>query len=301
MRIYFSVLTFLLLLASNIQLNGQGCSDAGVCTLDAFKPASDADYSTNHFKIGLSNGLADYDISIFGAYLEYGRKFSKRFGVDAKLAAMMQNGNDISASGLSDIYLNANYAVSEKTAFTIGFKIPLNKADRKKDGLPLPMDYQSSLGTFDLVLGVSRKFNGLIVVAAYQQPLTQNDNAFISEEYPVGAKLRKIHSTNQFKRSGDVLLRVSYPIHFGEKLRITPSLLPIYHLGEDKFTNTNGSEQSIKGSDGVTLNGNVYVDYAVGKNGNLQLSLASPFVVRETRPDGLTRGYVVGLEYGVRF
>ncbi len=302
MKIMKFIPLFLLFCFISNFAKSQGCSDAGVCSLNAFKPAGEDDLVlNNHFKIGLSNGLADYDISIFGAYLEYGRRFNDKLGMDVKLGGLGQSGNDVSGFGLSDIYVNANYALNEKTGLVLGAKIPLNKADRQKDGLPLPMDYQSSLGTVDLVLGVSRQFNKLLVVAAYQQPLTQNDNAFLSEEYSLGSKLQEIQSTNQFQRSGDVLLRLSYPIHFGEKLRITPSILPIYHLGEDKFTNANGIEQAIAGSDGFTLNGNVFVDYGVGKNGNLQLSLASPFIVREARPDGLTRGYVVGFEYGVRF
>ncbi|MBI1223680.1 MAG: hypothetical protein GC192_00465 [Bacteroidetes bacterium] len=298
MRLFF-YLSILFFLTANSQMNAQGCSDAGVCSLNALKPKSETDYSINHFKIGASNGLADHDIAVFGAYVEYGRRFSKRFAIDAKLAAMTQSGNDITVSGLSDLYLNANYSTNEKMGFILGLKIPMNKADRKKDGLPLPMDYQSSLGTLDLILGISRQFGKLMAVAAYQQPLTQNGNAFMADEYPLGSKLIEFQSTNQFERKGDVLLRISYPLVFG-KVTITPSLLPIYHLGTDLYYVGNHKAE-INGSDGFTLNGNVFVDYHLNDKNNLQLSLASPFIVRDTRPDGLTRGYVVGLEYGIRF
>lgn len=277
----------------------QGCSDAGVCTLNAFKPSSETD-TDNHLKLGYSNGLADYDVSVNGAYLEYGRRFGEKFGVDAKLAALGQSGNGISVFGLSDVYLNANYRYSETTAFTLGFKIPLNKADRRQNGIGLPMDYQSSLGTLDLILGVSHHIGKLQAVVGYQQPLTQNDNVFVPEAFPADSKLREIPSTFQFERAGDVLLRLSYPINLGEKLRITPSVLPIYHVANDKY-NVGSVQQEIEGSKGFTLNGNVFVDYQLGEKGTLQLSIASPFVVRDVRPDGLTRGYVVGIEYGVRF
>lgn len=279
--------------------NAQGCSDAGVCTLNAFKPSSETN-TNNHLKIGYTNGLADYDISVNGAYLEYGRHFGEKFGVDAKLAALGQSGNGISVFGLSDIYLNSSYRHSETTGFTVGFKIPLNKADRRQNGIGLPMDYQSSLGTFDLLLGVSHRIGKLQAVVGYQQPLTQNDNVFVPEAFPADSKLREIPSTFQFERAGDVLLRLSYPIDFGKKLRITPSILPIYHISTDKYS-VGSVQQEIEGSKGFTLNGNVFVDYQLGEKGTLQLSIASPFVVRDVRPDGLTRGYVVGLEYGVRF
>ncbi len=301
MKILKTALAIFCIFLVQFSAQSQGCSDAGVCTLNALKPTGSTELTRNHFKIGYTNGLADYDISVNGGYLEYGRMFSKRFGIDVKVAALGQSGNNISEFGSSDFYLNGKYGFNEKTAVTLGAKIPLNKADKQMNGLGLPMDYQSSLGTFDLILGISHSVGRFHLVAAYQQPLTQNENTFLAEAYDPTSKLREFQSTNQFERAGDVLLRVSYPFHFGEKLRITPSLLPIYHLADDKFTDSAGKQQSIEGSNGFTLNGNVYVDYSVGKNGNLQLSLASPFIVREARPDGLTRGYVVGLEYGVNF
>ncbi len=293
------LLPFFLLVCFATNATAQGCSDAGVCTLNAFKP-SHGETASNHLKIGYTNGLADYDIAVNGAYLEYGRRFGEKFGADAKLAALGQSGNGIKVFGLSDIYLNANYTHSETTGFTVGFKIPLNAADRCQDEISLPMDYQSSLGTLDLILGVSHRIGKLQAVMAYQQPLTQNNNSFVPEAFPATSKLREIPSTFEFERAGDVLLRLSYPIAFGEKLRITPSLLPIYHVSNDKYTVVN-AQKEIEGSKGFTLNGNVFVDYQLGEKGNLQLSLASPFVVRDLRPDGLTRGNVVGIEYGVRF
>ncbi len=294
------ILSICLLLTALHFASAQGCSDAGVCSLNAFKPADPGDDLRNHFKIGVNNGLADYDIAVFGGYVEYGRKFNERWGFDAKIAALGQSGNDISSFGLSDIYLNANYRFSEKTGLTVGTKIPLSLADKRKDGLALPMDYQSSLGTMDFILGISHEINKLQIVVALQQPLTDNENAFIPEAYPSSSKLREIPSTNGFQRAGDVLLRLSYPLKINNRFSITPSILPIYHLAEDKYLTTNGTA-NIEGSKGFTLNGNVFVDYRIGKKGKLQLSLASPFIVRESRPDGLTRGYVVGLEYGVRF
>ena len=65
--------------------------------------------------------------------------------VDVKLNTLAQSGNGISTFGVSDILANANYAVTSKFRLTLGAKIPLNAANKSLDGLPLPMDYQSSL------------------------------------------------------------------------------------------------------------------------------------------------------------
>ena len=224
-----------------------------------------------------------------------------KFGIDLKLTSLAQNGNDISTFGLSDIYLNTNYKINEKTTFTFGAKIPLSDGNKMKENISLPMDYQSSLGTFDLIIGVGYKINNIQLVGALQQPLSQNNNRFIAENYPVNSEFREFQTTNSFKRSGDILLRASYLIKIGDKFKISPSLLPIYHLTNDRYTDVLGVEKDIKGSQGLTLNGNAYFDYEINHKSDLQLNLGVPFVIRDSRPDGLTRSFVVNLEYRIRF
>ena len=282
---------------------GQGCSDAGVCTINSFKPNNtDSTALLNHqFKIGGFFGSADNAVSVYGSYFEYNRQWSKKFGLDAKLTTLAQDGNGISTFGLSDIFINANYKATEKVKLTLGAKIPLANADRTHENLPLPMDYQSSLGTFDLVFGIGYEVRKIQIAAALQQPLSQNNNQFIASSYPVDSELRTFQSTHTFIRSGDVLLRVSYPINFTSKLKFTPSILPIYHLANDKYTDQFKVQQEIKGSKGLTLNGNAYIDYELTKKSILQLNLAMPFIVRESRPDGLTRSFVVNIEYRMKF
>lgn len=282
---------------------GQGCSDAGFCTINSFKPnsADSTEVLNNQLKFGAFYGKADNSISVYGNYLEYNRQLSKKFGLDAKLTTIAQNGNGISAFGLSDIFVNANYKASEKVKLTLGAKLPLSNASKTYDNLPLPMDYQSSLGTFDLIFGIGYEIKKIQFVAAIQQPLTQNDNQFIATNYPINSELRTFQSTNKFERSGDVLLRVSYPITINSKLKLTPSILPIYHLANDKYTDEFNVKQEIKGSLGLTLNGNAYIDYEINSKNIIQLNLGMPFIVRESRPDGLTRSFIANLEYRINF
>ena len=94
---------------------GQGCSDAGFCTMNSFKPNNtDSTDNTdsvvikkavnNQFKIGAFFGKADNSISVYGNYLEYNRLLGKNFGIDAKLTTIVQDGNGISTFGFSDIF-----------------------------------------------------------------------------------------------------------------------------------------------------------------------------------------------------
>jgi hypothetical protein len=57
----------------------------------------------------------------------------------------------------------------------------------------------------------------------------------------------------------------------------------------------------IPGSDGLTINGTVFVDIKLTTKSALHFNLGFPFLVRDTRPDGLTRGYVMAAEYAWKF
>ncbi|REC74056.1 hypothetical protein DRF60_18450 [Chryseobacterium elymi] len=293
---------FLLFLQSNY-LFAQGCSDAGFCTVNSFQPNNNDSVKTyrNQIKTGIFFGKAYNSISVFGNYVEYNRQIGDKFGIDAKLTTLAQNGNNISTFGLSDLFLNANYKAGNSLKFTLGAKIPLSDAGNSNNNLPLPMDYQSSLGTFDLILGIGYEIKKIQLVAALQQPLTHNDNQFLASQYPASSELRGFLSTNKFQRSGDVLLRVSYPLMINSKIRLTPSILPIYHLKNDRFTNQNNVEQEIKNSEGLTLNGNVYLDYEINRRNGIQLNMGVPFLVRKSRPDGLTRSFIANVEYRIKF
>ena len=244
---FFLIATTLFCLITNYSY-GQGCSDAGFCTLNSFKPNNidSTQVLNNQFKIGAFFGNADNSISVYGNYLEYNRQLTNKFGLDLKLNTLSQNGNGISTFGLSDIFLNTIYKVSEKVKLTLGAKIPLSKADKTND-------------------------------------------------------LRKFQSTNKFERSGDVLLRVSYPINITSKLKLTPSILPIYHLTNDKYTDEFNVKKEIIGSQGLTLNGNAYLDYEINSKNIIQLNLGIPFIVRDIRPDGLTRSFIANIEYRIKF
>jgi hypothetical protein len=255
----------------------------------------------NQIKTGVYYGMASNSITVYGSYLEYQRSLNKSTLIDIKLTSISQNGNGISTFGISDAIVNTTYKTNGNLTLSAGMKVPFNDADKTLNGLPLPMDYQSSLGTLDLIIGVGYSFGRLQLVAGLQQPVSQNNNGFISNSYPEGSLLRKFISTNDFERSGDVLLRASYPLHLSHKLKLTPSILPIYHLSNDSYTDINGKKKEIIGSQGLTLNGNIFIDIDFNTRNSIQFNVGMPFITREVRPDGLSRSFVANLEYRVRF
>lgn len=282
---------------------GQGCSDAGFCTINSFKPNSTGEKKqlASHVKVGAFGGTADNSISVFGTYVEYGKRLSKRVAIDAKVTTIAQTGNNISTFGLADIFISTTFQVDKNIRLTLGAKAPLMNANKTQNNVPLPMDYQSSLGTFDFVAGIGFQLKKWQLMAAIQQPLTQNNNQFFASSYPNDSKLRSFQSTNGFKRAGDVLLRVAYPVTLHSKWKFTPSLLPIYHLANDRYMDENRIEREIIGSRGLTLNANTFIDYEINTKNAIQLNIGIPLVIRDVRPDGLTRGFIASLEYRINF
>jgi hypothetical protein len=279
-------------------MHSQGCSDAGFCTLANFKPLASAEKPLeNTFKSGLSVGGADHDITIVSIYKEYNYK-KDNYSFGAKATFMAQIGNEVQTGNLGDIYITNGYAFFKNFNATLGFKLPLTSGDLTKDKNILPLDHQSSLGTFDLILGASYVIQKVQFSVGYQQPLSQNRNQFSSED--IVGTFENFQTTRNFKRAGDVMLRVSYPFEFN-KFKITPSLLPIYHLQNDKFTDVSNVEREIAGSQGLTFNGNIYLDYKLNAKNALQFNFGMPFITRTARPDGLTRRWIAGLEYAFSF
>jgi hypothetical protein len=304
MKSFKPLIIVLLLLVPYNYIFSQGCSDAGFCTISNLKTEYDIEKDkekNNQVKLGLSNGKADHNIGILAAYIEYNRIVKEKLSFALKLTSISQSGEPANSAGLSDLFLSTTYLGLKNTDLTLGLKLPLSDGNKLKDGMPLPMDYQSSLGTVDLILGIGYAIKRLKLSLAYQQPLTQNKNTFLSEEYPVGSEFSSFQSTNKYIRKGDALLRVSYGIGNQDKLIITPSVLAIYHLGDDEYTDADGVKMVIDGSQGLTLNGNLFIGYSINESNMLELSIGAPFVTRKARPDGLTRKYVATLEYRFRF
>ncbi len=302
---HFFVLMCLLsiLLVRSETVFGQGCSDAGFCTIHSLKPLDDKNpTSKNYLNAGISYGKGEYSLKIVSPYIDYTRVISPSWNISGKLIFSSVNGDLGKTSGLSDIFISTNYAVSSQAGLTLGLKIPFNDGNTELNNLSLPMAYQTSLGTTDIIAGVNYSIREFQFVAAFQQPLAQNSNKFISNLYPTNSEAQNFPTTNNYKRSGDILLRLSYKFTaIKNKLEIIPGILPIFHLADDKYTNNAGVESSIIGSSGVTLNGNIFLDYIIDPKNLIELSFGAPLKSRSVRPDGLTRKFVAALEYKIRF
>ena len=289
---------------------GQGCSDAGFCTLNNIKDhgmnIGDPEAHRHQLTTGISYGNAQNDVSIVVPYLEYVYRAKDFLDIGAKLTYQSSNGELGQVSGFGDLFLSSNYRLSRSGnlghSFTLGFKIPLSDANLMNNGASLPMVYQVSLGTFDLIAGYNLTVNRFGFGVAYQQPLTNpNGNQFLPGNFP-DPRADNYLPTKDFSRNADVLVRATYSQPLAnEKLNVRVGLLPIYHLSEDTYIDENDMEQIITGSQGLTMNFNLAADFNLNDKSQLSVNYGRPWIAREAIPDGLLRRHVVGLEYKVRF
>jgi hypothetical protein len=297
-----------IVIAFAIVAKAQGCSDAGFCSVGNLSHPSSANkqLSKHYLKITLPAGVGDDDVFVFTPGLEYGYTL-KRWQFSGKVTGNHASENLGNATGPGDVFLSATYQLPAtrkwQTSFTLGAKLPLNQANLKADGLSLPLQYQSSLGTVDLIAGIAVSRDKWRAAAGLQQPLTGiNRNNFLPQYWGNG-KANAYPPTNDFNRKGDVLLRVSYRVLQSKKLSFDGGLLGIYHLRDDTYIDANVSNKpiSIKGSQGLTLNATGFIELTLNQHWSLGLMGGVPLVVRDVRPDGLTRSFVIAPQLSYQF
>lgn len=283
----------LLCMVSIQNVIGQGCSDAGFCSILGTMPLSTRpEKKVNMLRVSASMGRADQKVMAYNMALEYSRWVSNTITINTRVNYLAHSGGTVETGEIGDVYLTGDFKISPKLTAVTGFKIPLRNGDKVKHGVVLPMEYQPSLGTFDFLFALQTQCHNWSMALGYQQPLTQNKNQFFSNNF-IGSE--DFQTTNGFYRNPDIWARLAYHITM-DKLSIIPSLLPIYHIGNDNYVDEFGMKQYIYGSKGLTFNTSVQLDYKICKSSVIGLNGALPLIIRDARPDGLTRKYLITLD-----
>ena len=289
------------LLFNSYFLLAQGCSDAGICSIgNSFQK----EISTkNLIETGAVYGVGEADVSYFSSYITYSRELNQKWTVSAKVTYSVANGSFGQRGQFGDAYAIGNYKFPENNnkqwSVLAGIKFPFTTANAKINGYSLPLEYQASLGTFDLIVTANYKFHSWDFNGGFQIPVFNNNKNSYFAEY---SGTDDFPSTNLFQRKSDALFRTTYTIKTSnKKFTFKPNVLFIYHLGNDSYENIFSQREIIPDSKGLTINGNIIAAYHFNSKNSLELSLATPFVVREIRPDGLTRAFTVGLLYKIAF
>ena len=277
----------------------QGCSDAGICSIG--NTLENKKEFKNFVEIGTIFGAGEADITYISPYISYTRTFSEKFSLSTKIIYSQSKGSFGSIAAFGDGFIIGNYNFKStkisKLSALAGVKFPFNNGDLKINNGIVPLDYQSSLGTVDLIFGANLNYKNWDFNTGFQIPVINNNkNTYFS----AFSNTNDFPSTNLFNRKSDFLFRTTYTFK-QNKFTFKPNVLFLYHLGEDSYVTILNNRVNISGSDGLTVNGNIISSYAINNRNSIELSLATPFVIRDIRPDGLTREFTAGIIYKVLF
>lgn len=291
----------------------QGCSDAGFCTMGAMRP--DQPF-TKKLNIRLRSvsltqyiGLTKFDDRILSYVAEANVGISDKWQAQIKLPYTFVQGPLANTQGVGDISLSLTRTLIQKTEWqlnaTLGAKIPTNDSNFKNDtGLSLPMYYQSSLGTYDVIAGIAFINKNFLFAAGIQHPFNQIDNGFkwgIWQEHPLTDIANEYPVAQFLDRGTDAMLRAEYNLRFS-KWSMNVGILPIYRFTADVITDpTTGERVEIEDSKGVAVSGLIGGTYNFSVRSSLKLLLGKQIAQRYKNPDGLSREWVNTITYQYMF
>jgi hypothetical protein len=317
MRIQFVVILIIIFLINSFGVFGQGCSDAGFCTMGAMKPSQDFNKKVpvklRSVSIGLYEGQSKTSAIIRAGILDFGITLGSQYDLQVKVPYMFVSGNFGSTSGLGDISLSLTKSLLSKPEFdvmgTLGAKIPTNRSNitvPNKD-MVLPMYYQTSLGTYDIVAGASFINRKWLVSIGYQQPIIhQNENTFEASTdqwgwYEGGMDYVREHAqARHLKRGTDIMMRFERNFRMS-RLNFNLGLLPIYRITQDQALNENDEYEKLEGTTGLALSALFGATFKFNVLSGINLIYGHRITDRDYNPDGLTRKHVINLTYTYNF
>lgn len=297
----------------------QGCSDAGFCTMGAMKP--DQPFNRNiplklrSMEVSFYRGTTVLSPVIYVGTLDMTFNIAgEKNLLQLKLPYQAVEGNLGSTSGLGDLSICVTRQLSTignfDLNFSLGAKIPSNKSDLRNDShdLPLPMYYQTSLGTYDLVAGGSMISRSWLFAAGIQHPFNKNENTFTWAPWiPVylngeGADyIRSYDGAYKLKRGTDVMLRIERNFRFS-RINCSVGALPIYRITRDEVTAVStGKRLRPDGTTGLALSAIATAGYSFNIRTGIKILYGKKILQRDLNPDGLTRHDVTTVSYYYRF
>lgn len=309
---YFSL--FLFLCFANSLIYAQGCSDAGFCTMGAMKP--DQAFNKN-VAVKLRNlDLTYYEgtttltalvksLTLDGSFTVQNTAFQVKGiyqWVGGNLGEVKGQLGDLSISATRNIYQGLNFNISS----TLGAKIALGDANLKDDlGRSFPMYYQVSLGTNDVVGGLSLLSKKWLVATGFQIPVIQNNqNAFSYETwtaYPSESYLKEHPLATKLKRGSDIMFRVERSVRFS-RFDFSLGLLNIYRVNKDRiYIAETDSYEKLEETTGFAITALAAVQFRFNTTSTVKVAYGRKLTDREKNPDGLTRNKVLTLTYQYKF
>jgi hypothetical protein len=303
---------FLLWLSTLKLAYSQGCSDAGFCTMGAMKPDQPynkkAQIRLRAMEISFYRGTTNMTPIIYVANADFSFSINNKYSFQVKLPYQMVSGRlantaslgDISISATRNLVSNDDYDIN----FSVGAKIPTNNSNLTENGRPLPMYYQTSLGTYDAIAGVSLLTRKWLFATGIQIPLNKNKNEFLWGRWADSGEdmdyIEKYARANNLNRGIDVMLRIERNFRFSQ-FNFSLGLLPIYRIKKDEVRLSDGSIFKSNDAQGLAASVIGTMGYNINIHHGLRLLIGHKIEQRKINADGLSRELVSSIAYIYRF
>jgi len=313
-------LIFIFLLSSCYSFSyAQGCSDAGFCTMGAMRPnqaySKRLKLKLRSIEYNFYRGTTTTTPIIYAHTLEFNASLGNKIALQAKVPYMYINGNlgenqgfgDISISATRNIISQPNWSING----TIGGKIPTNQSNAStssgntlNQSVNLPMYYQTSLGSYDLVGGLSWINDKWLFATGIQMAFTENQNVFQWGDwagYEDQNYIRKHDVGRNLRRGTDVMIRAERSFRF-TNFDFSLGILPIYRLSKDVvYIPSLDKRIKLEGTTGLAFSALSSFGYSFDINHGIRLIYGYKITDRKINPDGLTRNDVMSVSYIYRF
>ncbi len=294
----------------------QGCSDAGFCTMGAMKP--DQSYNKkimlrlSSMEVSFYRGTTTLTPIVYVATADLNFSLNRKNTFQVKFPFQHVEGRLAKTSSMSDISLCFTRNIYSSDQFdlnlSVGGKIPTNHSDfSTSEGNALPMYYQTSLGTFDLISGLSLITRKWLFATGIQIPLNRNGNQFDWHNWNDPDEIdyvKRYANATDLKRGTDVMLRVERNFRFS-RVNFSLGLLPIYRITKDEITDFTGKRVTHDAAGheavGLALSAITTVGYNFNVKSGIKLLVGHKIRQRTFSPDGLTRELVSTFSYVYRF
>ncbi len=251
---YISIFLFLIYLFCVNSAFSQGCSDAGFCTMGAMRPNQGFSKKVNlrvrSVEFSQYYGLTSFYLAILSYNADVNIGITNRLTGQIKLPYQFVFGHLANTNGLGDISISLTQNLINKEAYqvnlSVGTKIPTGNsnltahvADRAGNfaDRPLPMYYQTTLGTYDVIAGISLATKNWLFSTGIQIPLTGNKNQFLWGSWNKtadSAAAQLYPKSRNLQRGTDVMFRIERNFRFSN-WNTYIGLLSIYRITKDRF------------------------------------------------------------------
>lgn len=261
------------------------CSDAGVCAVG--KHTSSAQHYIGQVGVSYVFGRSKKadDITYHAVYLDANLQIFANSRLTASIPWAQQSGPLGSVSGIGDLTLLWNQTVlsvpNGSLSVQLGGKFATADVNREN----LPQQYQSGLGTNDLIIG-----------ASYE---TEPWNAAIGYQISRG---RSKNTINKLKRGDDFLLRLGYAANV-VGIKTGAEVLAIKRLQQSSVLSSPSGTAfvDLPDSDQFQINLLGKASIPVHDTYTVQTLVALPILQRKVTVDGLTRSITLSIGLSIGF